>query len=90
MDGISVTAPPLDPLPPQHTQTRTRTPSLPPLDSTAFPSLGRGISYLDPFPTPVPSQSITLRAYRSESQVGFWPLKNGGPATIERGYRYVA
>lgn len=95
---------------PQQPNTATPTHSIPPLDSSSYPSIGRGISYLDPTPLNPPTSPdgsggqpadpavsrdgfVALRAYRSESQVGFWPLKSKGeegPGAVPRGYRCVA
>lgn len=51
------------------------------LDSSQYKSLGRAINYVDPCPVdPAHSPHFTLTAYRSESQVGFWPLSQVSPA----------
>jgi len=55
-------------------------------DSSTFPSVGRAINYVDPWEVdPSTSTTTPVTAYRSESQMGFWPVV--AVPSFPRGYR---
>lgn len=57
------------------------------LSSDQFESLGRGITYLDPMHVRPGSGPLELTAYRSESQLGFWPLPTARVTGVAREFR---